>query len=93
MCSRSRPRLRSPRSTASCSSRPWYRPRGYFRAIAPDLFSGCDVDREWDLLSCRQAYRAAGVTRLLKVIIDETAFELRLKHPEIMTGQLRHLLA
>jgi Domain of unknown function (DUF5753) len=33
------------------------------------------------------------VTRLLDVIIDESAFELRLKRPEIMAGQLRHLLA
>ena len=32
------------------------------------------------------------MTRLLDVIIDESALE-RLKHPEIMAGQLRHLLA
>jgi len=66
---------------------------GYFREIAPGVFPGCDVDQEWDLLSHRQAHRPAGVTRLLEVIIDESAFELRLKRPEIMAGQLRHLLA
>ena len=66
---------------------------GYFREIAPGVFHGCDVDQEWDLLSCRQAHRPAGVTRLLEVIIDESAFELRLKRPEVMAGQLRHLLA
>jgi hypothetical protein len=32
------------------------------------------------------------VTRLLEVIIDESAL-LRLNRPEIMAGQLRHLLA
>jgi len=66
---------------------------GYFREIAPGVFHGCDVDQEWELLSHRQAHRPAGVTRLLDVIIDESAFELRLKRPEIMAGQLRHLLA
>ncbi len=65
----------------------------YFRDIAPGVFHGCDVDQEWDLLSHRQAHRPAGVTRLLDVIIDESAFEIRLKRPETMVGQLRHLLA
>jgi hypothetical protein len=64
---------------------------GYFREIAPHVFPGCDVDQEWDLLSCRQAHRPAGVTRLLEVIIDESALE-RVKSPEIMASQLRHLL-
>jgi hypothetical protein len=32
------------------------------------------------------------VTRLLEVIIDESAL-VRVRHPEIMAGQLRHLLA
>ena len=66
---------------------------GYFREIAPGAFHGCDVGQEWDLLSHRQAHRPASVTRLLDVIIDESAFELRLKRPEIMAGQIRHLLA
>jgi hypothetical protein len=66
---------------------------GYFREIAPEVFYGCDVDQEWDLLSHRQAHRPAGVTRLLEVIIDETALELRLKNPQAMASQLRHLLA
>jgi len=65
---------------------------GYFREIGPKVFPGCDVDQEWDLLSHRQAHRPAGVTRLLEVIIDESAFE-RLRHPEAMAGQFRHLLA
>jgi transcriptional regulator with XRE-family HTH domain len=65
---------------------------GYFREIAPHVFPGCDVDQEWDLLSCRQAHRPAGVTRLLDVIIDESAL-VRLNRPAIMAGQLRHLLA
>jgi len=66
---------------------------GYFRAIAPGVHRGCDVDKEWDLLSHRQAHQPAGVTRLLDVIIDESALDLRLEHPEVMAGQLRHLLA
>ena len=65
---------------------------GYFREIAPKIFPGCDVDQEWDLLSHRQAHRPARVTRLLEAIIDESAFE-RVKNPEAMAGQLRHLLA
>lgn len=65
---------------------------GYFRAIAPKLFRGCDVDQEWDLLSHRQAHQPAGVARLLEVIIDENALELRLEHPQAMVGQVRHLL-
>jgi transcriptional regulator with XRE-family HTH domain len=66
---------------------------GYFREVAPKVFHECDVDQEWDLLSHRQAHRPAGVTRLLEVIIDEGALELRLKHPGAMAGQVRHLLA
>ncbi len=66
---------------------------GYFREIAPKVLHGCDVDQEWDLLAHRQAHRPAGVTRLLEVIIDESALELRLKTPGAMAGQLRHLLA
>jgi transcriptional regulator with XRE-family HTH domain len=66
---------------------------GYFREIAPKVLPGCDVGQEWDLLSHRQAHQPAGVTRLLEVIIDESALELRLKAPGAMTGQLRHLLA
>jgi transcriptional regulator with XRE-family HTH domain len=66
---------------------------GYFRAIAPDTFPGCDAGQEWDLLSHRQAHRPAGVTRLLEVIIDESALETGPRRPEIMAGQIRHLLA
>jgi hypothetical protein len=66
---------------------------GYFREVAPKVFHGCDVGTEWELLSHRQAHRPAGVTRLLEVIIDESALELRLKAPGAMAGQLRHLLA
>ena len=66
---------------------------GYFREIAPGTFPGSDVDQEWDLLSHRQAHRPAGVTRLLDVIIDESAFDIRFKRPGVMAGQLRHLLA
>lgn len=64
----------------------------YFREIAPHVFLGCDVDQEWELLSHRQAHQPAGVTRLLDVIIDESALELRLKRPGAMAGQVRHLL-
>ena len=66
---------------------------GYFRVIAPGVLPGCDIDQEWELLSHRQAHQPAGVTRLLDVIIDETAFDLRLKDPECMADQIRHLLA
>jgi transcriptional regulator with XRE-family HTH domain len=66
---------------------------GYFRETAPSVFDGGDADQEWDLLSRRQAHRPVGVTRLLDVIIDETALDLRLKRPENMADQLRHLLA
>jgi hypothetical protein len=65
---------------------------GYFRQIAPHVLDGRDVDQDWELLWHRQAHRPAGVTRLLEVIIDESALELRLSR-EIMAGQLRHLLA
>ena len=71
---------------------PLVQAEGYFRELAPKLFPGCDVDQEWDLLSHRQAHRPAGVTRLLEAIIDESAFE-RVKNPEAMAGQFRHLLA
>jgi transcriptional regulator with XRE-family HTH domain len=71
---------------------PHVQAEGYFREIGPKIFPGCDVDQEWDLLSHRQAHRPAGVTRLLEVIIDESAFE-RVKHPAVMAAQLRHLLA
>ena len=66
---------------------------GYFREIAPEVLHGCDVDQEWDLLSHRQEHQPAGVTRLLEVLIDESALELRLKTPGPMAGQIRHLLA
>jgi hypothetical protein len=64
-----------------------------FRETAPRMLRGYDAGQERDLLACRQAHRPAGVTRLLEVIIDESAFELPLRRPEIMAGQLRHLLA
>jgi hypothetical protein len=66
---------------------------GCFREIAPSLFPGCDVDQEWDLLYHRQEHRPAGVTRLLEVIVDECAFDLRFKGPGVLADQLRHLLA
>jgi transcriptional regulator with XRE-family HTH domain len=65
----------------------------YFRAVAPKLFPGCDVDQEWNLLAHRQAHQPAGVTRLLEVIIDENALDLRLEQPRAMAGQVRHLIA
>ena len=72
---------------------PLVQTEGYFRTLAPHLFPGCNVDKEWDLLSHRQAHMPAGVTRLLDVIIDETALELGSDRPEVMAGQVRHLLA
>jgi hypothetical protein len=63
----------------------------YFREMAPHVYPDCDVDQEWDLLSHRQAHRPAGVTRLLEVMIDEEALKVRGK-PEVMAGQVRHLL-
>jgi hypothetical protein len=65
---------------------------GYFRESARYLYPGCDVDQEWDLLSHRQAHRPAGVRRLLEVMIDEEALKVR-GRPEVMAGQIRHLLA
>jgi hypothetical protein len=65
---------------------------GYFRAIAPKVFPGCDVDQEWDLLWHRQVHQPAGVTRLLEVIIDESALDLPLRQPGAMASQVRHLL-
>lgn len=66
---------------------------GYFREIAPSLYHECDVDQEWDLLSSRQSHQPAGVTRLLEVMIDESALELRMKGAGVMAGQVSHLLA
>ena len=66
---------------------------GYFRATTPDLSGECDAGLEWDLLARRQAHRPAGVTRLLEVIIDESALHVRFKSSAIMAGQLGHLLA
>jgi transcriptional regulator with XRE-family HTH domain len=66
---------------------------GYFREIAPGAFLGKDTDQEWELVSARQAHRPAGVTRLLDVMIDESAFRIRFKHPGVMASQIRHLLA
>jgi hypothetical protein len=65
----------------------------YFRAISPGVFPERDVEAEWDLLSRRQAHRPAGVTRLLEVMIDESALDLRIGDPGAMAGQVRHLLA
>ena len=64
----------------------------YFRAISPGVFPERDVEQEWDLLSHRQAHRPAGVTRLLEIMIDESALDLRIGG-EAMAGQIRHLLA
>jgi transcriptional regulator with XRE-family HTH domain len=64
----------------------------YFREMAPAVYPDWDVDQEWELLSHRQGHRPAGVTRLLDVMIDEEALKLR-GRPEIMAGQVRHLLA
>jgi transcriptional regulator with XRE-family HTH domain len=64
----------------------------YFRELARHSLRPDDADQDWDLLAHRQGHQPAGVTRLLEVIIDESAIELRLEHPEIMAGQIRHLL-
>jgi transcriptional regulator with XRE-family HTH domain len=64
----------------------------YFRAVSPGVFPGRDVDAGWDLLSRRQAHQPAGVTRLLEVMIDEGALDLRAGRPEVMAGQVRRLL-
>jgi transcriptional regulator with XRE-family HTH domain len=64
----------------------------YYREIAPGVYPEIDPDQEWDLLSSRQAHQPAGVTRLLDVMIDESAFKLRFKRPQVLAGQLRHLL-
>ena len=60
---------------------------GYFREMAPGVYPERDPDEEWDLISHRQAHRPAGVTRLLDVIIDESALDIRPKRPEAMAGQ------
>jgi transcriptional regulator with XRE-family HTH domain len=65
----------------------------YFRGIAAGVLPGRDPGLEWELLASRQEHRPADVTRLLDVIIDESAFEVRLDRPEVMAGQLRHLMA
>ena len=65
----------------------------YFRAISAGAFPGRDVEAEWDLLSHRQAHRPAGLARLLQVMIDESALNVQAGHPEVMAGQVRHLLA
>jgi hypothetical protein len=64
----------------------------YFREMAPAVYPECDVDQDWDLLSHRQQHRPAGVIRLLDVMIDEETLKLR-GAPEIMAGQVRHLIA
>lgn len=66
---------------------------GYFREVAPGAFLGRDADQEWALLSHRQEHQPVGVTRLLDVLIDESAFDIRFKGPGVMAGQIRHLLA
>lgn len=65
---------------------------GYFRQIAASAHRECDVDQEWHLLEQRQSHQPAGVTRLLDVIIDESALARSVEHPEVMAGQLGHLL-
>jgi hypothetical protein len=64
----------------------------YFKATAPGVLLGQDVGPDWELLACRQAHQPAGVTRLLDVIIDESALQIRFKQPETMTDQIRHLI-
>lgn len=66
---------------------------GYCRELAPALFHESTPDQEWDLLSHRQAHRPAGVTRLLDVMLDESALMLKMKRPGVMADQIRHLLA
>jgi hypothetical protein len=65
---------------------------GYFRAMCPGVYPDLDVDEEWDLLSHRQQHQPAGVTRLLEVMIDETALDLRFERTEPLAGQVRYLL-
>lgn len=65
----------------------------YFREIERGIRPESDADQEWELLSHRQAHRPGGAVRRLDVIIDESALGLKLKRPENMAGQLRHLLA
>jgi hypothetical protein len=64
----------------------------YFREIMRRSAIDCDIDQEWDLLSHRQAHQPSGVTRLLEVMIDETALELKMDSRDTMAGQVRHLI-
>lgn len=64
----------------------------YFKETSPGVFTGGDVGRDWELLAHRQAHRPAGVTRLLDVIIDESALQLKMKRPGVMAGQIQHLI-
>lgn len=74
---------------------PWLvQTEAYFREIAPGAFYGKDPDLEWELLAARQAHRPAGVTRLLDVMIDESALDVRMKGgPGVMAEQIRRLIA
>lgn len=65
---------------------------GFFKQTCPATLTGGDVDAEWELLAARQAHKPAGVTRLLDVIIDESALMLKMKTPGTMAEQIQHLI-
>lgn len=64
----------------------------FFKQTSPAAVTGGDVGQEWELLAARQAHKPAGVTRLLDVIIDESALMLKMKTPGTMAGQIQRLI-
>lgn len=68
------------------------RTEAYARMCLSRRVPPVDVEQEWDLLCHRQRHRPGGERRTLDVILDESTLMLPPADPEVMRGQLRHLL-
>ncbi|MFD0688028.1 helix-turn-helix domain-containing protein [Actinomadura fibrosa] len=64
----------------------------YTRLLDAHRLPPHNVEAVWDVVRQRQEFRAGGRPRFLDLIIDETALKQVLE-PEVMTAQLRCLLA
>lgn len=69
------------------------RTEAYARMCFDQHIPELDSDEEWDLLRHRQRHRPDGRTRTLDVIVEEYGLTLVTPRPEIMRGQLEHLIA
>ncbi|MFC0036914.1 helix-turn-helix domain-containing protein [Actinomadura rayongensis] len=64
----------------------------YERRIAADRYPRISPDVAWDILDHRQRLTPGGRSRRIDAMLDEAVLKIPVGGPQVMIGQLRHLL-